>query len=226
MNKYPSYFIGQVVVDEKQNVKQEGHGVRYRVRRVGIDDPTTPSKDLRMFDCVLPITVGAGDGQKARSVNLSDGDMVVGLHIDAPKNETGFIIGVLARTSLIKYDNYVKTSDQTTASGGDQGGETTLPTKINRGGKGGQSNTADSEAEKTAVEEVNKGTGATDSTKKEDPNADVPNFVRVSGDAQYVMIGDDGKTEYQRDLERLGATPEEAAQEAAEQREDVLGQYK
>jgi len=224
MNKYPSYFIGQVVVDEKQNVKQEGHGVRYRVRRVGIDDPTTPSKDLRMFDCVLPITVGAGDGQKARSVNLSDGDMVVGLHIDAPKNETGFIIGVLARTSLIKYDNYVKTSDQTTASGGDQGGETTLPTKINKGSQKYEDKTASSEAEKTAVEEVKKGTGATDSTKKEDPNADVPIALKVSGLAQYVMIGDDGKTEYQRDLERLGATPEEAAQEAAEQRESVLGQ--
>ena len=158
MNKYPSYFIGQVVVDEKQNVKQEGHGVRYRVRRVGIDDPTTPAKDLRMFDCVLPVTAGAGDGQKARSVNLSDGDMVVGLHIDAPKNETGFIIGVLARTSLIRYDNYVKTSDQTTASGGDQGGGTTLPTKINRGNEAYKDKTASSDAEKNAIAEVKRGT--------------------------------------------------------------------
>ena len=63
MNKYPSYFFGKIVVDEKQNVKQEGHGVRYRVLRVGIDDPSLikePQK-LRMFDCVLPLTAGAGD---------------------------------------------------------------------------------------------------------------------------------------------------------------------
>ena len=155
MNKYPSYFLGQVVVDEKQNVKQEGHGVRYRVLRVGIDDPSLINQPerLRMFDCLLPVTAGAGDGQKMRSVNLSNGDMVFGLHTDSPKNDTGIILGVVARTSLIQYDDYVKTDDLTTASGGDQGGKTTQPQPVNRGRKGGQSNTADSAAEKNAVKQ-------------------------------------------------------------------------
>ena len=155
MNKYPSYFLGQVVVDEKQNVKQEGHGVRYRVLRVGIDDPSLIKQPerLRMFDCLLPVTAGAGDGQKMRSVNLSNGDMVFGLHTDSPKKDTGIILGVVARTSLIQYDDYVKTEDLTTASGGDQGGKTTQPQPVNRGRKGGQSNTADSAAEKNAVKQ-------------------------------------------------------------------------
>jgi len=56
------------------------------------------------------------------------------------------------------------------------------------------------------------------------PNADVPSSVRFSGDAQYAIIGEDGKTEYQRDLEKLGETPERAAEIAAEQRRVVLGQ--
>ena len=133
MNKYPSYFIGQVAaLDEEQNVKQTGHGVRYRVLRTGIDYPDTPVEKLAMFDCLIPLTEGSGDGQKARSVNLSVGDMVFGLHLDAPNNQRGVILGTLARTTLIQYDNYVKTEDLTTASGGDQGGSKTQPTPANR----------------------------------------------------------------------------------------------
>jgi hypothetical protein len=171
MNKYPSYFLGQIVVDEKQNVKQEGHGVRYRVLRVGIDDPSLIKQPerLRMFDCLLPVTAGAGDGQKMRSVNLNNGDMVFGLHTDSPKNDTGIILGVIARTSLINYDDYVKTDDLTTASGGDQGGKTTQPQPVNRGRKGGQSNTADSEAEKNAVKQYKKNNAKSDATATAPP---------------------------------------------------------
>jgi len=166
MNKYPSYFFGQIVVDEKQNIKQEGHGVRYRVLRVGIDDPSLikePQK-LRMFDCVLPLTAGAGDGLMMRSVNLSDGDMVFGLHTDSPANQTGVILGVLARTSLIKYNDYVKTADLTTASGGDQGGVTTQPTKGNFGGKGGESKIAETQREKSAVQQYKQDNARSDAT--------------------------------------------------------------
>lgn len=133
MNKYPAYFFGQIAaLDEAQNVKQVGHGVRYRVRRIGIDFPDTPVDKLTLFDCLLPLTEGTGDGRKARSVNLSVGDMVFGLHLDAPNNQRGIILGSLARTSLIQYDDYVRTVDPTTASGGDQGGSKTQPTPANR----------------------------------------------------------------------------------------------
>jgi|TARA_B100001142_G_scaffold104693_1_gene106696 hypothetical protein len=133
MNKYPSYFMGQVAgLDDAQNIKQSGHGVRYRIRRIGIDSPKTPVDKLLFFDCLLPLTEGSGDGQKARSVNLSVGDMVFGLHLDSPNNQRGVILGTLARTTLIQYDDYVKTEDQTTASGGDQGGSKTQPTPANR----------------------------------------------------------------------------------------------
>ena len=153
MNKHPSYFFGQIVIDDKLNVKQEGHGVRYRVLRVGIDDPSLINKPqlLRAFDCLLPLTASSGDGERMRSVNLSNGDMVFGLHTDSPANQTGVILGVLARTTLINYDNYVKTEDLTTASGGDQGGVTTQPTKGNFGGKGGASQIAETTAEKESI---------------------------------------------------------------------------
>lgn len=164
MNKYPGYFVGQIAeLDKKQNIKQEGHGVRYRVRRFGIDSENTPPDKLLMFDTILPPTDGAGDGLRARSVNFAVGDMVFGLHLDAPQNQKGVILGVFPRTSLIQYNNYVKTEDQTTASGGDQGGERTMPTKpnIKAAQPPGSSNTADTKAEKDAIEAVKKGTDAT-----------------------------------------------------------------
>lgn len=164
--------VGFIVeLDSNQNIKQTGYGIRYRVRRLGIDSPATPANKLPWFDVLLPPTEGSGDGLKARSVNYSVGDMVVVEHMDSSKQH-GWIKGHFARTSLIQYSGDVKTADQTTASGGDQGGEITLPTKVNKGrGKPGESKTADSEEEKDAIEAVKKGTGATDSTKKEDPNA-------------------------------------------------------
>ena len=215
--------VGFIVeLDSNQNIKQTGYGVRYRVRRLGIDSPATPANKLPWFDVLLPPTVGSGDGLKARSVNYSVGDMVVVEHMDSSK-QRGWIKGHFARTSLIQYSGDVKTADQTTASGGDQGGEITLPTKVNKGrGKPGESKTADSEEEKNAIEAVKKGTGATDSTKKEDPNADVPISSKVGREARYTVIGEDGKTEFQRSLERVGATEEEAALKAAEVRKETL----
>ena len=216
--------VGFIVdLDDNQNIKQTGHGVRYRVRRLGIDSPSTPANKLPWFDVLLPPTVGSGDGLRARSVNYSVGDMVVVEHMDSSK-QRGWIKGHFARTSLTQYSDEVKAEDKTTASGGDQGGETTLPTKVNRGRNPAESNTAESEQEKDAIEAVKKGTGATDSTKVDDPNADVPIAQKVSGESRFVVIGEDGKTEYQRSLERVGETPERAAEIAAEARKESLGQ--
>ena len=218
-------FVGHIVqLDKNQNIEQKGHGVRYRVRRIGIDLPTTPVDKLPWFDVLLPPTEGSGDGLRARSVNYSEGDMVVGEHSNSDR-QSGWIVGHFARTSLTTYGGDVKTSDKTTASGGDQGGETTLPTKPNiNPTKGDDSKTAESEEEKEAIAAVKQGTGATDSTKVDDPNADVPIALKVSGESRFVVIGDDGKTEYQRSLERVGETPERAAEIAAEARKDSLGQ--
>ena len=151
--------VGFIVeLDTNQNIKQTGYGVRYRVRRLGIDSPATPANKLPWFDVLLPPTEGSGDGLKARSVNYSVGDMVVVEHMDSSKQH-GWIKGHFARTSLIQYGGDVKTADKTTASGGDQGGEVTLPTKVNKGrGKPGESKTADSQEEKDAIKAVKRGT--------------------------------------------------------------------
>lgn len=189
MNKYPGYFVGQIAeLDKKQNIKQEGHGVRYRVRRFGIDNENTPPDKLLMFDCILPPTEGAGDGLRGRSVNFSVGDMVFGLHLDAPQNQRGVILGAFSRTSLIQYNKYVKTVDQTTASGGDQGGERTLPTKqnIKAAQPPGSSNTADSKAEKDAIEEVKKGTAADAKASEKGWNGDDQSPI-TAGEFKDVM---------------------------------------
>jgi hypothetical protein len=91
------------------------------VRRLGIDPPVgdLPDNKLPSFDCLLPLTASGGDNQKGRSVNLDPGDLVFGLHTDAPNHQRGVIIGVLPRTSLINYDTLIKTGDLTTASGAD-----------------------------------------------------------------------------------------------------------
>lgn len=120
-NKYPSWFLGVVAaLDEEQNIKQTKGGVRYRIRRFGIDEATTPANKLLFFDCMIPLTSGMGDGEKAKSVVLSVGDIVFGLHTDAPDHQRGVILGGFARTQLVNYDDVITTEDLTTASGGDQ----------------------------------------------------------------------------------------------------------
>jgi hypothetical protein len=120
-NKYPSWFLGVVAaLDEEQNIKQTKGGVRYRIRRFGIDEATTPADKLLFFDCMIPLTSGMGDGEKAKSVVLSVGDIVFGLHTDAPDHQRGVILGGFARTQLVNYDDIITTEDLTRASGGDQ----------------------------------------------------------------------------------------------------------
>ena len=120
-NKYPSWFLGVVAaLDDEQNIKQTKGGVRYRIRRFGIDEATTPANKLLFFDCMIPLTSGMGDGEKAKSVVLSVGDIVFGLHTDAPDHQRGVILGGFARTQLVNYDDIITTEDLTTASGGDQ----------------------------------------------------------------------------------------------------------
>jgi hypothetical protein len=157
-NKYPSWFIGVIAgLDEEQNIKQTKAGVRYRVRRFGIDALNEPVDKLLMFDCILPLTAGAGDNKKAKSVVLSDGDLVFGMHTDAPDHQRGVIIGVFPRTALINYDEFVKTADLPTASGGDQS-ELAQPIQLNRGRKI-EELTAETDEEKSAIKEVKKATG-------------------------------------------------------------------
>lgn len=132
-NKYPSWFMGTVVsLDKEQNIKQTKGGVRYRVKRFGIDKPDELVENLLFFDCILPLTAGAGDGLKAKSVVLSVGDLVFGMHTDAPDHQRGVILGVLPRTQLINYDDIVPTEDLPTASGGDESASA-QPSPVNLG---------------------------------------------------------------------------------------------
>lgn len=134
-NKYPSWFMGVVAgLDEEQNIKQTKGGVRYRIRRYGIDRQDEPVEKLLFFDCILPLTAGSGDGLRAKSVILSVGDLVFGLHTDAPDHQRGVILGVFPRTQLINYSDSIPTEDLPTASGGDQSASA-QPTKGNFGGR-------------------------------------------------------------------------------------------
>ena len=172
MNKYPSWFIGVIAgLDDEQNIKQTKGGVRYRVRRYGIDKLDEPVGRLLFFDCLLPLTAGTGDNLKAKSVVLSVGDLVFGMHTDAPDHQRGVILGAFPRTALINYDEFTMTEDLTTASGGDQ---STLaqPSPINKG-RSIVSLTADSDLEKDNIEAVKKGA---DTTKNETPPITVNNL--------------------------------------------------
>jgi hypothetical protein len=153
-NKYPSWFLGVVAaLDEEQNIKQTKGGVRYRIRRFGIDEATTPADKLLFFDCMIPLTSGMGDGEKAKSVVLSVGDIVFGLHTDAPNHQRGVILGGFARTQLVNYDDIITTEDLTRASGGDQS-SSAQPQPINLGSRGGDELTANAEEQNKIRETV------------------------------------------------------------------------
>jgi hypothetical protein len=135
-NQFAAFWHGHIVeLDEEQNIKQTGFGGRYRVRRIGIDDPTADPKDLSFFYYTNPVTAGSGDGEAGSSTNLKPGDMVWGLHTDYPRNQRGFIVGVYPRSVMTQYGGDVTTSDIKTASGGAQEGDQTLPSYRNLGPK-------------------------------------------------------------------------------------------
>lgn len=166
MNKYPSWFIGAVAEQDKSHKDGTSHGVRYRVRRLGIDPPVgdLPDNKLPSFDCLLPLTASGGDNQKGRSVNLDPGDLVFGLHTDAPNHQRGVIIGVLPRTSLINYDNLIKTGDLTTASGADLNKMSQPVQKNEKTVKAGEELIAKTPREKSAIGAVNLANGTSDPT--------------------------------------------------------------
>jgi hypothetical protein len=135
-NQFPSLWHGHIVkLDEDQNIKQTGFGGRYRVRRIGIDNPDADVKDLLFFYYSNPVTAGSGDGEAATSTNLKQGDMVWGFHTDYPRNQKGFIAGVYPRSVLTQYSGDVVTSDTRTASGAAQEGDQTMPSPRNLGPK-------------------------------------------------------------------------------------------
>ena len=135
-NQFPSIWHGHIVkLDEDQNIKQTGFGGRYRVRRIGIDDPNADVKDLMFFYYTNPVTAGSGEGEAAISTNLKQGDMVWGFHTDYPRNQRGFIAGVYPRSVLTQYSGDVITSDTRTASGASQEGDQTMPSPRNLGPK-------------------------------------------------------------------------------------------
>ena len=136
INRYSAYFIGHIVeLDKKQNIEQTGYGTKYRVRRIGIDDPNLDPSQLKFFPCMLPLTAGSGDGESGLSINLKQGDMVVGLHFDHPHNQQGVIIGLYPRSVMVQYGGDVVSLDPKTASGASQEGDQTLPSYRNLGPK-------------------------------------------------------------------------------------------
>jgi hypothetical protein len=175
MNKYPSWFIGAVAEQDKSHKDGTSHGVRYRVRRLGIDPPVgdLPDNKLPSFDCLLPLTASGGDNQKGRSVNLDPGDLVFGLHTDAPNHQRGVIIGVLPRTSLINYDNLIKTGDLTTASGADLN---KMSQPVQKNEKTVEDLTAKTPREKGAIAAVNL------ANKTPDPTAQTLAYTATEGE--------------------------------------------
>ena len=92
------FFIGKIVGYDKQEEQiEKGSGWYYKVRILGdhgIKDEI-PDEQLDYVQSLLPTTAGSGAAYKMRSVRISQGDMVYGVHGgDGPR----MILGVFPRT--------------------------------------------------------------------------------------------------------------------------------
>lgn len=218
-----SWWIGQVAINQlgDKYYKDGWDRVRVRILRIHSKSGTqNPDSKLQLAMVERPTTQGSFN---RGSTGLSGGEWVRGYFMDEYE-QVPVIAAVLTRsvTNDLADLSSVKSKQST---------EFKNVTAFNAGFGapshrvvGGPKPSAPAKPTKEEFSQAKESISAESQSDSNDPNSDVPTSVRVSGDAQYVMIGDDGKTEYQRDLERLGATPEEAAQQAAEQRESVLGQ--
>lgn len=209
-------FEAQVAPGQNQHVKgatwDDAWGSRVKIRIPAIHTPTEPKdQDLPWAVVVKPTTSG---GLNSQSCGLWGGEWVIAQYI----GDQLYIIGSLDKNTS-EFDIRGPVNGSTSFQRVDRynSGLKPAPTQIIGGS---EKPTTPVQPTKEEIQEAVKDP----EPDPNNPNADVPPSVRFSGNAQYAIIGEDGKTKYQRSLEKLGETPERAAEIAAEQRRVVLGQ--
>ena len=229
-------WVGQVVsVDnQKEQLSGLGWGWRFKVRIISEDSNDDQITDKKLTNALALVGPSDGTGAAGRfkSVKYTQGDMVTGFYFQG----TPVIFGAFARGSAIKYTKStakfapisgftgnIKPSGPTERQ---ESSEASLPATPLL--KGTPKNDNKREPASKKLEQQMGITGENKVAAKPSPpvrNADVPTSVKLSSDAYFAVIGKDGKTEYQRGLEKLGATPEDAAKKAAEQRASILADF-
>jgi len=218
------WFLGQVPPCQNQHSKpriwEDVHGDRVKVRIPGMHPMSFPGEEVAVTDENLPWAIVAKPtthgNRNAQSTGLWGGEWVIGFFMDEDC-QIPVITQVLGNNE--NYYEILRCENGTTLGkrvGRYNGGRNPTIGEV----KGGSNPNSPAQPTKEEIKEAVKDP----EPDPNDPNADVPIALKVSGESRYVVIGEDGKTEYQRSLERVGETPERAAEIAAEQRREVLGQ--
>jgi len=226
-------WVGQVVsVDnQKEQLSGLGWGWRFKVRIISEDSNDDQITDKKLTNALALVGPSDGTGAAGRfkSVKYTQGDMVTGFYFQG----TPVIFGAFARGSAIKYTKStakfapisgftgnIKPSGPTERQ---ESSEASLPATPLL--KGTPKNDNKREPASKKLEQQMGITGENKVAAKPSPpvrNADLTAADKVGPNSDALYIQKNGKTRYQEGLERLGASPEEAAKEAAKLRESLL----
>ena len=218
-----SWWIGQLPPNQLGDKYYRDGWDRVKVRILTIHSKSgtqVPDKDLQWAMVERPTTQG---NFNRGSTGLSGGEWVRGYFMDEQNQVpvisaviTKSVSGELADLNSVKSKQSTEFRNITAFNAG-------FPAPAHRV-VGGPKPSAPATPTKEEFDQAKESLTTETQSDPNDPNADVPPNVRFSGDAQYAIIGADGKTEYERGLIKLGETEERAAEIAAEQRRVVLGQ--
>lgn len=220
---------------QKEQVSGLGWGWRYKVRKLGEDSNDNQIEDSNLIYalCLLGPSDGTGGGGRFRSVRYTQGDIVLGFHLQT----TPVILGAIPRTSGVKYtgrtDKFGPKSGHTKAlkpgllkaqQANENDGPNTpqlKPQKKNNGTNQQRETPKDKLQQQMGINPDGKNeVGAIE--KPPERNADLTAADKVGPYSDALYIQKNGKTRYQESLERVGASPEEAAANAAELRASLL----
>jgi len=244
-------WIGVVLSDEAQKAQIEGTGgwgVRYKVAIMGhhpTDQTQVKDEDIQYANVVFGVTDGDGGANMQTSSAIRQGTVVRGKFLDGSARQMPEITGVYGKTSGTRFgkgrfdakDGFGGNLKPGNLLGRDTTNETSSPPCVPRALPGAGDKTKKRETPKDALEaaginpdgepkvgEVKKPEGNDLSAQKRQDtlNSDLTTADKLGPESDVLVYGKDGKTKYQRGLERLGASPEEAAQQAARARASIL----
>tara|TARA_B100001094_G_scaffold130313_1_gene126171 strand:+ start:4168 stop:4953 length:786 start_codon:yes stop_codon:yes gene_type:complete len=104
-----SYWIGKLVSTENgsQRTLMGGGswGYRYRVRMLAdySNKDTVEDNDVFVAQALIPLTAGTGAAERSESINLSQGDMVLGIFL-GPDRTAPFILHAFTRGTEVEND--------------------------------------------------------------------------------------------------------------------------
>jgi len=245
-------WIGRILSNDAQKTQIEGggFGLRYKVAIMGYhtsDEGELKNEDITYALVRLGVTDGTGAGGRMRSPRLTQGDVVTGEFLDGAARQQPIITGALGRVGGERKGKG-RFESKTGFWGGlkpgnllerDEANETSSPPCVPKAiPKGSGSDKTDKrETDKESLKaagidpdgepkvgEVKKpeGNDLSPQERQDALNSDLTTADKLGPESDVLVYGKDGKTKYQRGLERLGASPEEAAQQAARARASIL----